>query len=191
MTLQEVVVILTREIFEIDELVAARIVQRFLIIGQRKTQCLGQFALRGRSPVLVLELIHRCFDAPQFPPEVPGQPVVFPQAVKHGPPHALRGIGFELRPETLLVAVNGVQQSDHPVLDQIIELNAGRQACHQMIGDTLHQRHKALNQLFPVWLPCSGIHQARNTLGVMRWLKCNSCCMKCSTPPASLSLRCQ
>ena len=124
-------------------------------------------------------------DPPQLAPQAARQPVVLAQSVEHRAADALRRVGLELRAETFLVAVNRVEQAEHAVLNEIVELDIGRQAGHQVIGDPLHQRHEALNQLFPVRLPGGGIHQARMRFGVMRWLKCNSCCMNCSTPPLS------
>ncbi len=57
------------------------------------------------------------------------------------------GIGFELGALAAVKTLDSIHQADQPDLDQIIHLDAGRQPCHQMIGNPFDQRQVLLDQL--------------------------------------------
>ena len=80
------------------------------------------------------------------------------QTIKHGATHTLGGIGFKLRPHPCLEAIDGIKQTHHAVLDQVFDLDTGRQSGHQVIGDTLYERSEALYQLILVDLTSSVVH---------------------------------
>ena len=97
-------------------------------------------------------------DSPTIATQAARQPVVLTQAVKHRTANSLRRIGFELRAHRRLEAADGVEQPEHSILNQIVNLDAGRQASHQMAGDALDQRNEVLDQLIPVELTSSVVH---------------------------------
>jgi hypothetical protein len=97
-------------------------------------------------------------DPPTVAPQAARQPVVLAQSVEHRTTHALRRVDFELRPHAGLETANRVKQAEHAVLNQIVQLHAGRQASHQMTGDAPDQRSKALDELILVELTSSVIH---------------------------------
>ena len=61
---------------------------------------------------------------------------------------ALHRVGLELGAEAFLVAVDGVEQAHHAVLDDVLHLHAGRQLGHEVIGDALDQRRVLDDELF-------------------------------------------
>ena len=128
MAVQKILVALPGKILQIDQLMTTRILERFLIIRQRHSQSICQLPLRRRSAMSMLKLIYRNLNAAKFPSKIPGQPVVLAQSIKHCPANTLRGVGFELGTETLLIAVDGVEQTQHAILDKILELHARRKA---------------------------------------------------------------
>jgi hypothetical protein len=91
-------------------------------------------------------------------PQAARQPVVLAQAVEHGTADPLRRIGFEAGTETGFEAAHGIEQAEHAVLHQIVELHARRQTRQQMAGDTLDQRREALDKLILVELTGGVIH---------------------------------
>ena len=110
----------------------------------------------------LLKLGNGLFNAPEVTAHATRQPVVLAQTVEHRPPDTLRRIGFKLRPHARFEASQGIKQSEHTVLHQILDLNAGRQACHQVIGDPLDEWGKTLHQLIFVDLTSSVVHGRGN-----------------------------
>jgi hypothetical protein len=70
-------------------------------------------------------------DAAHVAAQAARQPVVLAQTVEHGATDALHGVGFELRPKPFLIAAHGIEQAHHAVLDEVVDLDAGRQLGHQ------------------------------------------------------------
>ncbi len=146
-------------VLDIDKLMAARIKQQFLIIRQRHAQSTSQFALGGRSPVFVFKFADCRFDLAHLATHTARQPVQFAQTVQHGAANALAGIGFKLGAETFLVAIDCIEQPYHSVLDQIIDVDAGRQLRHQQVCDAFYQRNVLGNVPIFGKYALGGVHQ--------------------------------
>ena len=82
---------------------------------------------RWVAAVLLFQLMHRRLDAAHVAAQAARQPVVLAQAVEHGAADALHRVGLELGAEPFLVAVDGVEQAHHAVLDDVLHLHAGGQ----------------------------------------------------------------
>ena len=108
--------------------------------------------------MLLFKLRNRLLDLPKFPAQAARQPVVLAQSIEHGPAHALGGISLELRTHACLEPVDGIKQSDHAVLYQVIDLDTGRKTGHQMIGNALDEWSEPLYQLILFDLTCCVIH---------------------------------
>ncbi|MNE89001.1 hypothetical protein D3C80_1863700 [compost metagenome] len=74
-------------------------------------------------------------------------PVPFTYFVKHCPTDTDTGVGLETGTLARVILVADFEQADHAGLDQILDLDTGRQTRQQVIGDTLDQRRVALDQL--------------------------------------------
>ena len=81
--------------------------------------------------------------------------------IKHGATNTLSRISLELRTHAGFETADRVEQAHHAVLHQVVDLDTGRQAGHQMIGDTLYERSEALYQLILVDLASGVIHGLR------------------------------
>jgi hypothetical protein len=77
----------------------------------------------------------------------------------HAAPHR-----FRTEPRSGLETANGIEQAEHAVLHQIVDLYARRQTSHQMTGDAPDQRREALDKLILVELTSSVIHAFRREL---------------------------
>src|SRR5574343_11445 len=62
MTFQEILIAFAGEILKVDELVASGILQSLLVLRQRHSQGVRQFAFRRSAPMLMFQLIDRCLD---------------------------------------------------------------------------------------------------------------------------------
>ncbi|MCY1433368.1 hypothetical protein D9M71_493950 [compost metagenome] len=76
-----------------------------------------------------------------------GCPVALADFVEHRPTNADTSVGFETGALARVVLGRYFEQADHAGLDQILDLDAGRQARQQVVGDALDQRCVTLDQL--------------------------------------------
>ena len=60
--------------------------------------------------------------------------------------------------QTFLITVDGIEQTEHAVLDDVFDLHTGRQLGHQMIGNALDQRGVLDDELFLVEGTGGGVH---------------------------------
>ncbi|MNJ74926.1 hypothetical protein D3C77_719310 [compost metagenome] len=74
------------------------------------------------------------------------RPVALAHLVEHGAADADTGVGFEAGALAGVVLLRCLQQADHPGLDQVVDLDAGRQACEQVVGNALDQRRILVDQ---------------------------------------------
>ncbi len=81
----------------------------------------------GGRPSFCCSLGHRDLDLAHVLAHVARHPVAAAQLVEHGAADALHRIGLELRAMGFFIAADGVQQADHAGLDQVVDLDAGRQ----------------------------------------------------------------
>ena len=158
MALEVVVATAIGQILDIDELMAARLDQQFLIVRQRHVQSARKFALGRRATVFVLQLPHRRLDPAHLATRAARQPVGLPQAIQHGAAYPLYTVGFKLGTGNFFIPVKGIEQPDHSVLDQVIHINTGRQLRHQKKGDALYERNVMGNMLFSGKHALGGVH---------------------------------
>jgi hypothetical protein len=78
------------------QLVAARLPQHVLVVGQRHAEGIGQLGFGGMTAVALFEQMHRRLDASHVPAQAARQPVVLAQAVEHRAADALHRVGLEL-----------------------------------------------------------------------------------------------
>jgi hypothetical protein len=155
---EEVLVVSAAEILEIDELVPARVLQDLLVLRERHADLLGQFGFGGLTTEALFQCLHRRFDTAHVAAQAARHPVILSQAVQHGSADALRGVGLELCAQPVLISGNGIEQADHAVLHDIVNLHAGRQLRHQVMGDALDQRRVQLDELCLVRLAFGVVH---------------------------------
>ena len=82
----------------------------------------------GEPPQLVGQMGHRRVDLLGPLADVPGQPVLLPGQVDHHPPDPLGHVGLELDPLVGVKLVNGGQQGQNPLADDVVHL--GEAAVH-------------------------------------------------------------
>ncbi|KAG1191095.1 hypothetical protein G6F35_013828 [Rhizopus arrhizus] len=66
-------------------------------------------------------------------------PVAPPDFIDHRAADADRGVGLERGALVGVVAARGLDQAHHAGLDQVVDFDAGRQACGKVVGDAPHQ----------------------------------------------------
>ncbi len=137
---------------------AARLLQHVLVFGQRHAERIGQFALGRRTTVFLLQHVDGRLDAAHVAAQAARQPVVIAQAIEHGTADPLHGIGFELRAQSVLVAADGIEQPHHAVLDEVVDLDTGRQSGHELVGDPLDQRRIGFDQVGLVEITFGVVH---------------------------------
>ena len=74
-------------------------------------------------------------------------PVALAHFIEHRATDTDAGIGLETRALAGVVFARNFEQADHPGLDQVIHLHAGRQTRQQVVGNALDQGRVALDQL--------------------------------------------
>ncbi len=138
--LDEGVGVFAVEVFVVQQLAALQLHQQLLVVGQRHVQGDGNLGLGRRAALLLLQLLDRLLDGARVAAQPARQPVRAAQLVQDGATDALGGIELELHALGFFVARQRVEQPHHAGLDQVVELDAGRQLHHHLVGDAAHQR---------------------------------------------------
>src|SRR5438552_1823093 len=156
----EVVVIafVARHVFQIDELRAAHLAQQLLVFGERDPHLFGNLAFGRRAAEPLLELVHRRFYAALLLADSARQVVVAAQLVEHRAANALRREGLELHALRSVEARQRVGESDHADLNQVIDLDVGRQLGDHLVRQAPHQRAVLLEHRAHVELAFGGVH---------------------------------
>ena len=84
--------------------------------------------------------------------------VVAAQLVEHGAADALGREGLELHALGRVEARQRVGQADHADLDQVVDLDVGRQLGDHLVGQAPHQRAVLLQRRVQVQLAFGGVH---------------------------------
>ena len=170
MMFQEILTTFGNQVLKVDELMPARVLEHFLVVAKRHTEAIGKFPFARRTAIFLLESSNGDLDSPKITTQAAWQPVVLAQTIEHRTTHPLRRVGFELSAHSRFETVARVEQTKHSVLYQIVDLNTGWKAGHEMTSDSLHQRREALDQLILVELTSSVIHSfvCRRLSGVDR-----------------------
>jgi hypothetical protein len=90
--------------------------------------------------------VHGRLDGALLATVAAAHPVAAAQLVEHGAADALGGEGLELHALRGIEARQGVGQSDHADLDQVVQLHVGRQLGDHLMSQSPHQRAVLLQQ---------------------------------------------
>ena len=106
-------------------------------------------AVVGAAPQLVLQLGVGAFDGPSLGPHRAGYPVDRAELVDDRPLDAADGVGLELEAAGRVELVDGVDEPEDPVADQVGLLDVLREARRDPAGDELDQRRVVQDQPLP------------------------------------------
>ncbi len=81
------------------------------------------------------------------------RPVELAQGIDHRASNADAGKGFKAGAAVLGVVGSRLQQTQHSSLDQVVDLDGGRQATGQMVSNALDELRMARHQLIGISVP--------------------------------------
>ena len=144
-----------------NQLIATCVVQHLLVVGQRQAHFAGDVLLGRCVAKPVFQFVDSIFDIAQILAAAARHPVGVAQFVEHRAAYPLRRIGFKLRALAGIEIVGGFHQADHPGLDQVVDVDAGRHPGHEMVGDALDQRRELPDAIFGSNTDIGFIHECR------------------------------
>ena len=99
---------------------------------------------RGFAAELTAQLLARGFQLTPLPAH-PARPCVLAQRVDHGAAHAPLGERLELDTSRVIEAAGRIDEADHPVLDEIPNIDGVGHRCSHAAGKLLDERERGNN----------------------------------------------
>lgn len=117
------------------------------------------FLRLGHPAALVLQPAHGLGHLAGLAVHRARRPVALARLVEDGAADADASVGLEAGTMRGVIVAGGLDQSQHPGLNQIVQLHARRQTGDQVLGDTLDQPGMAEHELVERVLPGVGIRE--------------------------------
>ncbi len=135
-----------QQIVKAEQFAAGGIAEDGVVLLKTHIQFGRNLVIFSIAPQARLYRPHRITDHTRIPVHRSRGPVAFAHLIQHGATNADAGVGFKAGTFAKIEFAGGFEQADHAGLHKIFNLDAGRQASKQVVGDTFDQRGILLNQ---------------------------------------------
>ena len=126
-------------LIEAEQPATGRVLHQLVILLDGHAQPHGNVGGSRVLPLGVLDLAHHVRHLAHVSMHRTRRPVGLSHFVEHGPANPNARIGLEIGALGGGIVLRGIQQADHPGLNQIVDLHIRRHAADQVIGDAFDQ----------------------------------------------------
>src|SRR5690606_16867932 len=138
-------VVLLQVRIQADQLAARGVLQHAVVLVERDLEPGGDLLRGGGTAGVLLDTAGGGDHVAVLAMDRARHPVATADLVDHRAADADAGVGLERRALVGLEIATGVDQAKHAGLDQVVDLDAGRQARGEVVGDAAHQLAVALD----------------------------------------------